>query len=180
MKIYLAADHAGFELKEKVKKFLQEKGHEVQDFGAFSYDEKDDYPDFIKLAAEAVSKCAQGSHNHSVIASETKQSDNSVNVRSPRSDQEVGARDDGCMAIVLGASGQGEAMVANRHKGVRAAVLDIYSEEVIKLSRQHNDANVLSLGARFLKEQDALKAVDLWLSTEFSAEERHVRRLAKF
>lgn len=143
MIIYLAADHAGFQLKEAIKKFLIAKGHEVQDFGAFSYDEKDDYPDFVKLAAETVSK--------------------NPNDR----------------AIILGASGQGEAMAANRYKGVRAAVLDMYDEEVIKLSRQHNDANVLSLGARFLKETQALKAVELWLSMPFSEEERHVRRITK-
>ncbi len=158
MTIYLAADHAGFELKEKIKKFLTEKEYEVKDFGAFEYDKKDDYPDFVKLAAEAVGKCE-------IAAPSTA----------------VGARnDEECRAIVLGASGQGEAMVANRQRGVRAAVLDIYDEEVIKLSREHNDANVLSLGARFLKEEEALRAVELWLTTPFSGEERHIRRIAKF
>ena len=143
MTIYLASDHAGFQLKEAIKKFLTEKGHEVKDFGAFSYDEKDDYPDFVKPAAEAVSK--------------------NLNDR----------------AIILGASGQGEAMVANRYKGVWAAVLDMYYDEVIKLSREHNDANVLSLGARFLKEKEALTAVQLWLKTKFSGEARHKRRISK-
>lgn len=145
MKVYLATDHAGFQLKEAIKKFLTEKDYEVKDFGAFSYDKHDDYPDFVRQAAEAVAKDPEQSRG-----------------------------------IVLGASGQGEAMVANRHKGVRAAVLDMYDEEVIKLSREHNDANVLSLGARFLKEKEALKAVELWLGTPFSGEERHVRRIAKF
>ena len=144
MTIYLATDHAGFQLKEAVKKFLVEKKYEVKDFGAFSYDENDDYPDFVKLAAEAVSK-------------------------NP-SDR----------AIVLGGSGQGEAMVANRYKGVRAAVLYKFDEGIIKLFREHNDANVLSLGARFLEEKDALRAVELWLNTPFSGEERHSRRIAKF
>ncbi|KKU76806.1 MAG: ribose-5-phosphate isomerase [Candidatus Harrisonbacteria bacterium RIFOXYA1_FULL_48_8] len=144
MTIYLATDHAGFELKEKIKKFLAEKKYEVKDFGAFSYDENDDYPDFVKLAAEAVSK-------------------------NP-SDR----------AIVLGGSGQGEAMVANRYKGVRAAVLYKFDEGIIKLFREHNDANVLSLGARFLEEKDALRVVELWLNTPFSGEERHSRRIAKF
>ena len=116
----------------------------MKDFGAFSYDENDDYPDFVKLAAEAVSK-------------------------NP-SDR----------AIVLGGSGQGEAMVANRYKGVRAAVLYKFDEGIIKLFREHNDANVLSLGARFLEEKDALRVVELWLNTPFSGEERHSRRIAKF
>ena len=145
MIIYLATDHAGFNLKEKIKKFLTELGYETQDFGAFVYDEKDDYPDFVKLAAEAVAKDPENSR-----------------------------------AIVLGGSGQGEAMVANRYKGVRAAVLDKYDADIIKLSREHNNANVLSLGARFLKEEEALSAVKLWLETPFTGEERHKRRIAKF
>ena len=81
--------------------------------------------------------------------------------------------------IVLGATGQGEAMVANRRRGVRAAVLYAYNEEIIKLSREHNAANVLSLGASFLSDEEARKAIDLWLKTDFSNEERHIRRIAK-
>lgn len=144
-KICLAADHAGFELKEKIKKFLIDKGYEVKDFGSFSFDPNDDYPDFIRKAAEAVANNSEQSRG-----------------------------------IVLGGSGQGEAMVANRYKGVRAAVLYKYDEEIIKLSREHNNANVLALGARFLKEKEAIKAVDLWLKTPFSGEERHKRRIDKF
>ena len=180
MTIYLATDHAGYQLKEKIKKFLAERGHEVKDFGALEYKEDDDYPDFVKPAAEAVSKCAQRFPGRPVIASETKQSYNSANVRSPRSDQEAGARDDSCKAIVFGGSGQGEAMVANRYKGVRAAVLYKFDKDIIKLSREHNDANVLALGARFLSVRQALKAVELWLATPFSGEERHKRRINKF
>ncbi len=85
--------------------------------------------------------------------------------------------------IVIGGSGQGEAMAANRIKGVRAAVY--YGEpaqknqEIIKLSREHNNANVLSLGARFVSADEAKEVITLWLSTPFSNDERHVRRIQK-
>jgi len=143
MKIYLGTDHAGFELKEKIKPFLLEKGYEVKDFGAFSFDGDDDYPDFIRPVAEAVSK-----------------------------DQES-------RGIIFGGSGQGEAMVANRFSGVRATVYYGGPEDIIRLSREHNDANVLSLGARFLDDEEAFNAVELWLSLPFSGEERHQRRVDK-
>ena len=145
MVIYLAADHAGFELKEKIKKFLAEKDYEVKDFGAFGYNPDDDYPDFVRKAAEAVANNPEQSRG-----------------------------------IVLGGSGQGEAMVANRYKNVRAAVLYKFDKDIIKLSREHGNANVLSLGARFLSARKALKAVELWLNTPFSGEERHARRIEKF
>lgn len=144
MKIYLATDHAGFELKEKIKSFLLANNYEAEDFGAFSYDTGDDYPDFVHKAAVAVGENPEESR-----------------------------------AIVLGGSGQGEAMVANRYKNVRAAVFYGGPEDIIKLSREHNDANVLSLGARFVTEENALRAVRLWLETSFSKEERHQRRINK-
>lgn len=80
-------------------------------------------------------------------------------------------------AIILGASGQGEAIVANRFPNVRAAVYYGGNTEIIKLSREHNDSNILSLGARFLSEKEAEEAVRLWLSTPFSGDKRHIRRL---
>ncbi|MBI3638212.1 RpiB/LacA/LacB family sugar-phosphate isomerase [Candidatus Wolfebacteria bacterium] len=144
MIIYLASDHAGFELKEKLKKYLEELNYQIKDLGNFIYDKNDDYPDWVLKAAEAVSGDPQNSR-----------------------------------AIVLGGSGQGEAMVANRFKNVRAAVFYNCNEDVIKLSREHNNANVLSLGARFLTEEEAKKAVKIWLETPFSNEERHKRRIEK-
>lgn len=82
-------------------------------------------------------------------------------------------------AIILGGSGQGEAIAANRIKGVRATVYYGGNKDIITLSREHNDANTLSLGARFLSIDEAKEAVKLWLETEFPAEERHVRRIGK-
>ena len=156
MTIYLATDHVGYELKEKLKKFLTEGGYAVEDCGAYKLDPEDDYPDFITKAAEAVSK-------------------DPVNNR----------------AIILGGSGQGEAMVANRYKGVRAAVfygvpkngkaeIEESDFQIVKLSREHNDANILSLGAHFLDHSIALSAVRLWLATAFSEDVRHKRRIEKF
>jgi len=82
-------------------------------------------------------------------------------------------------AIIIGGSGQGEALVANRFKGVRAVVYYAHNLNLIKLSREHNDSNVLSLGACFLSEKETKEAVKLWLETGFSGEPRHLRRLQK-
>jgi len=159
MIVYLATDHAGFELKEKVKSFLDQEGYKVEDCGAYEFDKDDDYPDFISRAAEKISN------------------------------------DPESKAIIFGSSGQGEAMVANKFKNVRAAVfyascipahnVDVSgrvsddSFEMVRLTREHNNANVLSLGAKILKDEDALKAVKLWLETDFTNEERHERRIKK-
>ena len=143
MKIFVGADHAGFELKEKLSAYLKEIGHEVIDLGAFSYDPQDDYPDFVEPVAKAVSE----------------------------------NRD--AKGIVIGKSGQGEAMCANRIPGARAAVWYGGDKELVRLSREHNNANILSFGAGFLEANEAMEAIKLFLETPFSGDERHIRRIAK-
>ncbi len=160
-KVFIGCDHVGFELKETLIPYLRELGYEVEDKGAFEYDKADDYPDFIVPVARAV---AEDPENY--------------------------------VGIVMGGSGQGEAMAANSVKGVRAALfyssalptqaVDVSGRqsedpfEMIRLTREHNNANVLSLGVRFITEDDAKKAVKMWLETPFTEEERHVRRIEKF
>jgi len=141
--IYLASDHAGFELKEAVKEYLAELNQAVEDFGAYSVDPDDDYPDFIIPAAQKVAE-------------------DLVNNR----------------GIIFGGSGQGEAIAANKVQGIRAVVYYGGSLDVVQLSRQHNNANVLSFGARFVTPEEAKKAVKLWLETEFE-DGRHMRRIKK-
>ena len=126
--IYLAADHAGFELKGQIEKFLRELGYEVIDMGAYEYDQADDYPDFVLSAAERVAK-------------------------NPRENR----------AIILGGSGQGEAIAANKVKGVKAMLYYGGNLDIVKLSRQHNNTNVLSLGARFLSFYQVKKTVRVFL-----------------
>lgn len=89
------------------------------------------------------------------------------------------AQNKGSFGIVVGLSGQGEAMACNRVRGARAAVFYGSQDDILTLSRQHNDANILSLGAKFLPPSEASRAVELWLGTLFSGEERHVRRIEK-
>lgn len=93
--------------------------------------------------------------------------------------EEVSRDPENVRGIILGASGQGEAIVANRFRGVRATVYYGGNLEIIKLSREHNNANMLSLSARFLSIDDAKEAVKLWLTTPFMGEERHLRRIGK-
>ncbi len=144
MKIYIASDHAGFEMKKVLVSHLGLMGHEVVDKGPEHFDPTDDYPDFVALVAEGVAET-----------------------------------DSNAFGIVIGGTGTGEAVEANRLFGVRAAVYYGGPEEIIKLAREHNDANILSLGARFISEQEAKAAVDLFLSTKFSGDERHNRRIMK-
>ena len=159
-KVYFAADHAGFALKNALIEHVRTRGYEVEDLGAFSFDADDDYPDFMMPLAKRV------------------------------------ASEPGACGILVGGSGQGEAMCANRTPGVRAAVfygpmhvtaaLDIEggrSEDgydAVRLPRRHNDANVLSIGARFVSGDEADEAVRIFLDTPFSGSPRHARRLAKF
>lgn len=91
----------------------------------------------------------------------------------------VSQNPNGARAIILGGSGQGEAMVANKYPHVRAVEYYGGNTEIIRLSREHNDSNALSLGARFVTEEEAKEAVSLWFDTPFSNDERHVRRIAE-
>ena len=159
MTIALATDHAGFEQLKELEAFLESLGHKCHNFGPVSLKPNDDYPDFIFPAAKTVASggCERG--------------------------------------IIIGRSGQGEAMAANRVKGVRCAVyygpavarkvVDAHGRtshnplEVVRLSRAHNNSNMLSLGASFVSLKDIKNVVKLWLETPFSGENRHERRNQK-
>jgi len=143
MRIYIASDHAGFELKKILSDFLREQGEELVDLGPVMLEPQDDYSDYIERLAERV------------------------------------AAEEGSFGIAIGGSGEGEAMAANRVRGARAAEYYGGDLEVVKVSREHNDANILSLGARFITGVDAKKAVLLFIHTPFSGEERHQRRIKK-
>ena len=142
MKIHIATDHAGLDLKNIIRDYLISKGYEVTDHGAHEYDALDDYPDYIFPCAKAV------------------------------------ASDLESRGIILGGSGQGEAMAANRFKGVRAAVFYNGPVEIVKLSREHNNANILSLGARFMTEDEIYGVIEMWLDEPFGGG-RHQRRIDK-
>ncbi len=139
MRIALGTDHAGYELKERIKALLLEEGHAVEDCGCFG-PENCDYPDFVMPAARLVA---------------------------------TGACD---RAIVLGGSGNGEAIAANRFRGVRCALC--WNLDTARLSREHNDANCLALGARQVSVMMALDIVGVWLTARFT-NGRHQRRIAK-
>lgn len=135
-RVVLAADHAGYLLKEELKKHLLSKQIDVIDVGTFSEDPVD-YPAIIRQGCAA-------------------------------------ALEQKCPAIVMGGSGNGEAMAANKVPGVRCAL--VYSDETARLGREHNDANVMSLGARLTSTADAIRFTDIFLSTAFEGG-RHVKRI---
>jgi ribose 5-phosphate isomerase B len=151
MKIFVGTDHAGYVLKEKLVSSLKLQGYEVIDKGAFEYNENDDYPDFVISVAREISKDP-----------------------------------DGARGIILGGTGEGEAITANRFPHVRAIVYygkatPIVDDEsgILARSREHNNANILSLGARYFTEESMIEVVNFWLNAPYSGDERHVRRLAK-
>ena len=137
--IPITSDHAGFELKEKVIKFLSSKNIDTNDFGTYSSDSVD-YPDFAHKVGSAINK---GEYKR---------------------------------GIVICGSGNGVQMTVNKYPGVRCALC--WNEEIASLARQHNDANILSLPARFIPEELALKIVDIFLNTDFEGG-RHQRRVEK-
>ena len=138
-KVALSCDHAGYELKEKLKKYLEEHGFTFEDFGSYS-SESSDYPDYAHPMANAV---------------------------------ETGSCDFG---ISVCGSGNGINMTVNKHQGIRAALC--WNKEISYLARLHNDANICSLPARFITEEEALEIVDTFIKTSFEGG-RHLRRIQK-
>ncbi|MCV7413843.1 ribose-5-phosphate isomerase [Mycolicibacterium litorale] len=139
MRVYLGADHAGYELKQVIIDHLRDTGHEPVDCGAFGYDADDDYPAFCIAAAEKT------------------------------------VADPGSLGIVLGGSGNGEQIAANKVPGARCALA--WSVETAKLAREHNNAQLIGIGGRMHSEADALAIVDAFLSTPWSEAQRHQRRI---
>jgi ribose 5-phosphate isomerase B len=139
MRIHIAADHAGYELKAALVGHLEASGYEVIDHGAATYDPQDDYPVMCIAAGEAV------------------------------------VADPGSLGIVLGGSGNGEQIAANKVAGVRAALA--WNVETAKLGRAHNDANVVALGGRMHSLEEAFTIVDAFLAEPFSGDARHMRRI---
>lgn len=140
MKIALAADHGGFELKEKIKSFLEKEGHDVNDMGCHSTDSVD-YPDYAEKAVEAIKS------------------------------------GDCLMGILICGTGIGMSIAANREQYIRAALC--WDEETARLSREHNNANMLCIGARVLSTDQALSIIDMWLNAKFQGG-RHQLRISKF
>ncbi|MEP7763276.1 ribose-5-phosphate isomerase [Sanguibacter sp. 25GB23B1] len=139
MRVHIASDHAGFELKTFLVDHLREGGHDVVDHGAHGFDAQDDYPSFCFAAGEAV-------------------------VAEP-----------GSLGVVIGGSGNGEQIAANKVTGVRAALA--WNLDTARLGRQHNDANVVSIGARQHTPEEAASFVDAFLAEPFSGDARHQRRI---
>ncbi len=141
MKILLASDHAGYELKNQVKDFLVAEGFEIEDMGAHTYNKDDNYPEIMLPVAMRV------------------------------------LSDSNSKAIIFGKSGQGEAIIVNRFPGIRAIVYHGKNLEILRLGREHNDSNILSIGAGFVEFEEAREAIRLWISTPFSNDEIHIRRI---
>ncbi|HYI53048.1 MAG TPA: ribose-5-phosphate isomerase [Microlunatus sp.] len=139
MRVHIGSDHAGFELKQHLVRVLADKGYEVVDHGAETYDAEDDYPPFCLATGEAV------------------------------------IDDEGSLGVVIGGSGNGEAIAANKVDGVRCALA--WSEDTAKLGRQHNNANVVSVGGRMHTTEEATQLVEWFLETPFSGDPRHQRRI---
>lgn len=139
MRIYLGADHAGFDVKNLIADHLKAAGHEVIDCGAHTFDANDDYPAFCIEAARRV------------------------------------VADEGSLGIVLGGSGNGEQIAANKVPGARCALA--WSVETAKLAREHNNAQLIGLGGRMHSEEEALAIVDAFIAQEWSEAERHQRRI---
>lgn len=137
MKIALGTDHAGYKLKECIKAYLNELGHEAVDYGCFSEDSVH-YPVYVQYASKAVAK---------------------------------GICD---LGIVFGGSGNGETIAANKVKGIRCALC--WTEETGRLAKQHNNANVISMGGRVVSEDIAKKAVKAWFDAKFEGG-RHLERI---
>ena len=161
MKIFVTSDHGGFEFKNAIYEHLFHHGYDVEDVGPQTLDPHDDYPEYVFKMTTKI----------------------------------LGSVDKDPRGIVAAGSGQGEAIAANRASGIRAAVfygpvqakraVDVTGRkstdpyEILRLSREHNNTNVLSLGGRFLTDEEAIKAVDMWLKEPFPGHERHKRRLEK-
>ena len=139
MRVLLASDHAGFRLKEDIKKHLLKKRNKVLDLGTKNYD-KVDYPDYAHLLSKKMKK----NKNQ--------------------------------FGILICGSGTGMSMAANKHKNIRAALC--YNIKSTKLSRSHNNANVMTLGSRLIKKRVALECVNTFLKTDFDGG-RHTRRVKK-
>ena len=139
MRVHIAADHAGYELKAIAITHLENNGHEVIDHGALTYDPQDDYPSFCFEAAQAT------------------------------------VNDPGSLGIVIGGSGNGEQIAANRVRGARAALA--WNLQTARLAREHNNANVVGIGARMHTTEEALEIIDAFLAEPYSNDPRHQRRI---
>ena len=139
MRVHIAADHAGYELKAIAITHLENNGHEVIDHGALTYDPQDDYPSFCFEAAQAP------------------------------------VNDPGSLGIVIGGSGNGEQIAANKVRGARAALA--WNLQTARLAREHNNANVVGIGARMHTTEEALEIIDAFLAEPYSNDPRHQRRI---